>query len=85
MFNFLNTNRIAYIRDLVKRKILPNLNYDELDYVIGSLCKIIEFISIKFCFIPEKYDDYWDQFIQNNNRDIIAILNLFFVSFLKIA
>ena len=76
MFKFLDNSRKEYIYNLIKIKILPNLNKIEFDELINCLLKIIEYICIRFSIDPLNYDQFWNQLIQNNNRDIIAIFNI---------
>ena len=76
MFNFLNNNRKDYIHTFLKNKIIPNLNTTEYNNLIYLLYVLIEYISVRFAINPDNYSLFWDQLIQNNNRDIIGLFNL---------
>jgi hypothetical protein len=75
MYNFLNNNRKKYIYTFIKNKIIPNLNSTEYDSLMDLLYVLIEYISIRFAINPDNYSLFWDQLIQNNNRDIIGLFN----------
>ena len=76
MFNFLNIDRRNYIKNLIKTKILINLNQIEFDSIIYFLYTIIEYTILRFVIKQELYNDAWHQLKQNNNRDIISFFNL---------
>jgi hypothetical protein len=76
MFNFLNEKRKEYIYNFFKQKILSNLKYDEFINVMDKLVFLIEYINIRFAIRPQFFDAFWDQLLQNNHRDLIAIFNL---------
>lgn len=75
-YNFIKTDRENYISNLIRNKILPNLNKYEFDILMERLVLLIEYISIRFAIEPFKYDLFWHQLTQNDNRDIIALFNL---------
>jgi hypothetical protein len=72
MFNFLNNVRKGYIYTIIK-KILPNLNESEFQFLIDKLCILIEYIATRFSIID--YDMFWNQLKQNNNKDVLAMFN----------
>jgi hypothetical protein len=76
MFNFLNDIRKEYIHNFFRNKILINLNHIEFNEIIDKIAFLIEYISVRFSIRPIYYDIFWDQLIQNNHRDLIAIFNL---------
>jgi len=76
MLNFINDTKKQYIHNFLKNNILTNLNYTEFDLIIYHLTILIEFISVRFSVRPRDYDIFWNQLVQNNHRDLIAIFNL---------
>lgn len=76
---FLNDIKKEYIKIFFRKKILTKLVYNEFNVLMKLLYNIIDYISVRFCFDPSKQnliDIYWDQLLQNNHRDLIAIFNL---------
>ncbi len=57
------------------KKIFPNLNKDK-EIIKNCTILIIEYISCRFCFDLNNKDIYYDQFYQNDFRDIKSIINL---------
>ena len=76
MLNFINDTKKQYIHNFLKNNILTNLNYTEFNLIIYHLTILIEFISVRFSIRPRDYDIFWNQLVQNNHRDIIAMFNL---------
>ena len=76
MIKFIDNSKEIYIRNLIRKNILPNLNYDEFDYLIKFLYILIELICVKYAINPENYQQFWIQLQQNNNRDIVALFNI---------
>ena len=73
---FINNIKKEYIKIFFKNKILKKLNNYEFNTIMELLCKLINYLSIRFCFDPQNNDAYWNQLLQNNHRDLIAIFNL---------
>ena len=59
----------------VINQIFPNLNKDK-EIIKNCTILIIEYISCRFCFDLNNKDIYYDQFYQNDFRDIKSIINL---------
>jgi hypothetical protein len=59
----------------VINQIFPNLNKDK-DIIKDFTILIIEYISCRFCFDLDKKNIYYDQFYQNDFRDIKSVINL---------
>lgn len=59
----------------VINQIFPNLNKDK-DIIKDYTIFIIEYISCRFCFDLDKKNIYYDQFYQNDFRDIKSVINL---------
>jgi hypothetical protein len=76
MNKFLDTSKEIYIYNLIKTKILTNLNIIDFDEIMNSLYKTINYICIRFAIRPNNYELFWNQLVQNNNRDILAIFNM---------
>lgn len=57
-------------------KIFPILNDIEKNKIISYIKKIIKYIACRFCFDLEDKELYFNQFDQNNYRDIKSIINL---------
>ena len=56
--------------------IFPNLNYKEKELIIKYTSQIIKYIACRFCFNLEEEEIYYEQFNQNNFRDIKSVINL---------
>jgi len=76
MFNFLDSYKQEYIYNLIRQKILPNLDISEYKQLVNLLNNLIEYITIKLAIDPKNYESFWNQLKQNNNRDIIGLFNL---------
>ena len=59
----------------VINKIFPNLKKDN-KIIKNYIILIIEYISCRFCFDLDKKNIYYDQFYQNDFRDIKSVINL---------
>ena len=64
-----------YISSVLK-KLFINLNLKDLNNLIEYVCTIINVIGIKFGFRKKNRDLLIKQFKQNNNRDILAVVNI---------
>jgi len=73
---FINDIFKNYIITFIRSKILTKLNENEFNMIAKMLIDLIEYISIRFNFNPQKYFEYEQQLKQNNNKDLIAIFNL---------
>lgn len=73
---FLNDTRKEYIKIFFRKKILTKLERTEFGKLMILLLNLIEYLSVRFCFDQSNYDIYWNQLLQNNHRDLIAIFNL---------
>ena len=73
---FINDTRKEYIKNFFRKKVLTKLEYREFNIVINLLGNLINYLSVRFCFDSLNYDIYWNQLLQNNHRDLIAIFNL---------
>ena len=78
MFNFMDDIRKVYVHQYVRKKLFINLNYVEFEIIINYLYFLIEYIIIKISIKPSNYNIFWNQLIQNNHQELIAIFNLMF-------
>jgi len=78
MSSFIDQIKKEYIINFFRKKILTKLHIEEFTDVIDFLIKTINYIGFRFCFDVTNSDIYWNQLIQNNYRDLIAIFNLLF-------
>jgi hypothetical protein len=67
----INNNNIKNVLD----QIFPNLNKKDKKLIIEYTSQIIKYIACRFCFDLEQEQIYYNQFYQNNNRDIKSIIN----------
>ena len=68
----INNNNIKNVLD----QIFPNLNKKDKKLIIEYTSQIIKYIACRFCFDLEQEQIYYNQFYQNNNRDIKSVINL---------
>lgn len=72
---FINDNFKSYIINSIKN-VFPKLNGEDTNVLQLLLEYLIEYITVKYFYLydekPKKY--MYDQWTQNNNRDIIALL-----------
>lgn len=73
---FLNDTEKLYIKNFFRNKILIKLKFDEFNIVMNCLFDLIDYIATRFCFNESTKNIYWNQLLQNNYRDLIAIFNL---------
>ena len=72
-YNYINDLIISNIKKTVKN-IFPSLNSNDVNYLFRLTCKTIDKICIKFNF--QKESNYYNQWLQNNNQDIKAVILL---------
>lgn len=59
MFNFLDSYKQEYIYNLIRQKILPNLDISEYKQLVNLLNNLIEYITIKLAIDPKNYESFW--------------------------
>lgn len=74
-YYFITSDFKKHIKKVVANQY-PKLNSDDLNLLVKLLTDIIDHIAIKFCFNKLYFDKYQIQFMQNNNRDILGVLNI---------
>ena len=74
---FVTTDREKYI-DIVIKSVLTNLNGTEYQYIFKKYCELLDYIFLKLLIDDEDSDKFYEQLKRNKNREIIAILYLFF-------
>lgn len=62
--------------DIVIKSVLSNLNSTEYKYVFEKYCQLLNYIYEKL--LINDSDAFFGQLKRNNDREIIAILYLFF-------
>lgn len=72
---FLDNYKKTYIKSIIK-EILINLVLSDLEKLLNLLYNIINYIVFRFGVNPIDYNNFWEQIIDNNNRNIIAFFNL---------
>lgn len=77
--NIINNKNYIYINDMIiknieksVKKTFPKLISEDQNYLFKLTCRTIDKICVKFNF--KKEDKYYQQWLQNNNQDIVAIL-----------
>lgn len=75
MNKFIDETKKIYIKNLLE-KVFISLNKYEFNIFFDKYCEIIDFIALKFCFIPSKYNEYWIQLKTNRNQNLLAIIFL---------
>lgn len=73
---FLTEKRKIYIQNIIKDRLLSNLNTTEFDQLIEIYFKLLEDIYIKLLIDAKEDELFFDQLKRNKDRDIIAILFL---------
>jgi hypothetical protein len=63
-----------YVQNVID-KIFPNLNQDHKNLIKTYTSQIIEYISCRFCFDLNNKELYYQQFYQNDFRDIKSVIN----------
>jgi len=83
-FEFINNEFYQYIF-LITNNMFPKLNKFERDSIFNLTCYLVDHISIKFNFKADKSDKsaaeakkYYDQWTQNNGRDIKSTMLMLF-------
>jgi hypothetical protein len=74
---FVTTDREKYI-DIVIKSVLSNLNNTEYVFVFNKYKELLEYIYLKLLINDSDSDKFFEQLSRNKNREIIAILYLFF-------
>jgi hypothetical protein len=72
---FLDTLKITYIKNVIK-SIFSNLNTSEFIILSNNCYSLIDYIHTKFLIKPSDNEKFFEQLKRNNNREIIAIMNL---------
>jgi hypothetical protein len=68
----INDNNVQNVID----KIFPNLKQDQQKLIKTDTLQIIEYIACRFCFDLKNKELYYNQFYQNDYRDIKSVINL---------
>jgi hypothetical protein len=68
----INVNNVIKVID----QIFPNLKQDHKNLIKTYTLQIIEYIACRFCFNYNKKGLYYEQFYQNDFRDIKSVINL---------
>jgi hypothetical protein len=72
---FVTTDREKYINIVIK-SVLSNLNNTEYDFIFNKYKELLEYIYLKL--LIEDSEKFYEQLKRNKNREITAILFLFF-------